>query len=300
MDHIEGAASDAAVEIWVALPHDRPGQKVHITNIEPAPVEIVEERDHGNRILHWRLAGLGHRPDPPGPRRLHGGALVGRAPGGTRTAWSPTTGNSDLYRRFTRSEFLIETDGDVAGLARRIAGRRERIPTARRASSSTGCWRTWSSCRGAPESAAPWARPAAGPATARSTACSSPPSAAPSASRRGTVGVEWLTGGHHVPRRVLAAAPYGWLPADPAAAQVLLPDAPVLSPDEVAAFMETRGLTAKDPAWLFGNLYPNRLEVVVGKQTWTAQLTRTARAGSSPSCGRAVRTPCRRPCTAPA
>jgi transglutaminase-like putative cysteine protease len=256
-----GAAPDARVEIWVALPVDRPGQRVRIIDIEPEPAVIVQDRDNGNRILSWQLDDLSggesflcHYEFELETSTVETGVDPDVA--------EPYDTESALYARFTRPEYMIETEGDIAVLARRIVG--DQSQPGRQAHLIF----EWMLANlefvpgGRGEiSALATARQRAGDCTQYSLLFSALCRSLGIPAR--TVTCEWLTAGRHVLAEFYLP-PYGWVPVDPSAAQMLLPGYNALDPTEVTTFLETRGIPVRDPGWLFGNLYPGRLIITVG------------------------------------
>jgi transglutaminase-like putative cysteine protease len=261
VDHVVGAAPDALVEIWVALPVDRPGQRVQIIDIEPTPAVIVEDRDNGNRILSWRLTDLGDSES----FLCHYDFALEASPveiGVDPDLVEPYATESTLYARFTRPEFMIETDGDVAALARRIVGDQTHPYQQARLIFDWMLTNLEFVPGGRGErSALATARGGAGDCTQYSLLFCGLCRSLGIPAR--TVTCEWLTVGRHVLAEFYLP-PYGWVPVDASAAQMFLPSYNVLDPAEVTAFLETRGIPGRDPAWLFGNLYPGRLIITVG------------------------------------
>jgi len=78
-----------------------------------------------------------------------------------------------------------------------------------------------------------------------------------------TVATAYDDGGAHVFAEFLLPG-YGWVPADPALGQMLMPDGAGFTPEEVADFMDHRQVPLGDPQFFLGNLYANRLAFVVG------------------------------------
>jgi len=79
-----------------------------------------------------------------------------------------------------------------------------------------------------------------------------------------TVVANWYQGAGHVWSE-LYLPPYGWVPVDTSGAQLVQNGLKgQIAEEKVLDFMKPRGIPTRDPSWLFGHLYPNRLEVFVG------------------------------------
>ena len=79
-----------------------------------------------------------------------------------------------------------------------------------------------------------------------------------------TVTCIWFTGSGHQWAEILLP-PYDWIPVDSSVAKMMIPGSKILDSEEaVIKFMESRGIPKKDPKYLFGNLYPNRVIVCIG------------------------------------
>jgi len=87
-----------------------------------------------------------------------------------------------------------------------------------------------------------------------------------------TIIANWYQGSGHAWAEIFLP-PYGWIPVDTSGAQLIHNGLKGQMPEEnVHKFMQTRGIPTRQPGWLFGHLYPNRLEVFVGENlTFTAR-----------------------------
>lgn len=260
VDHIDQQHEAAEMTVWMSMPVDRPGQDVTIGGIEPKPREEIDSSGGENHYLVWEVKAKGSES------LLMGfDFTVELSPIETAVdpeLIEPWDREGRIFRTYTLSEFGIETEGPVADLAAEIVG----------------------------DEVNPWRRarlifdwmianmvfvPGGEGENRAQTVC---------LTRRGdcgqysllfcalcrSVGIparpvtgEMLTGGmhrwaeFHIP-------PYGWIPADPAAAQALVPGATMLDENESRLFGEKLGIPDNDPGWLFGNIFRDCLVTFVG------------------------------------
>jgi len=261
VDNIQDTAEGTSGYIWIALPADRPEQKVQITKIDPKPIEIITDPDHGNKIVVWRVT-----PDSKTTfLNYHYEFTAELEPFlsdiNPQDVQTPDK-SSSLYRRFTQPEFGIEIDQDIQDLAAAIVGPESNpylqakliynwiVANLKFVPGSDG------------EFSASWVSGnRQGDCVHYSLLFTSLCRALGIPAR--TFACEWLSGGRHVLAEFFIH-PYGWLPADPSAAQLLQSGFTGLSEEEVAEFIKSRGIPHQDPSWLFGNLYQNRLITTVG------------------------------------
>ena len=261
VDNIKAIDPAAEGKIWMTLPLDRPAQRINITNITPEPLETIVDEDNGNHIIVWQVS----PPSDTSVLLYHFDftadlqAITTTIDPGIEITYDQS---STLYRRFTRAEIRIETDGAVGELADEIVGSEnhpyrqakliydwmvanlEFVPGGYgEKSARTICLNRRGDCTQYSLLFTALCRSQGIPA--RTLTCA------------------WLTGGKHVLAEFYLPT-LGWLPADPSVAQLLIPESATLTPDEVQEILKTRGIPAGDPDWLFGNLYRNRLLTTVG------------------------------------
>ena len=265
LDHITHAEPEAEALFWIALPATWHGQEVTITAVDPEPVAILEDAASGNRVIEWV-----YRPGdgvPPMNRFFHFDFTLVEKP----VAFDVDPERVEAYdrtaveyQRYTRAEPWIQTDAEVASVAREIVGE-ETNPWRRTTALFEWCVQSLEFVPGG-----------VGELDARSTLLG----------RRGdcgqysrlftafcrslgiparTVSCEWRSGGAHVFAEVLMPG-YGWVPADPSLAQTLLPDRGGFTEEEVEPFMKRRGVPLGDPSYLLGHLFRNRVITSVGNE----------------------------------
>jgi hypothetical protein len=261
IDHITSVADDAEVTLWLALPPDRPDQNIVMSTVEPAPSEILTDQATGLQVAYWQVKPQRDQQhmffhfdftvELITPRNEVDPAKV-----------EPYDTDSDLFRRFTVAEDWIETGGDVAQLAGEIVGD-ESNPYLR--AQLVYDWVT-ATIRFAPSglserSAAATIASGQGDCGQISLAFTALCRAAGVPCR--TIECTWFGGGRHRHAEFYLAG-YGWLPADPAAAQILKDDE-LLSPEETEVFLRERGIPLDaTPSWFFGNGFGDHLHVSVG------------------------------------
>ena len=250
----------AELTVWVALPVDRPGQRIRLGSFEPPVKEIVDGPDGENRFAVWEIE-VGGRDRELMLRydfEVEAEPLI--APAEPSADVAPL--DEGLRRRWTRSEYGIETGGEVAALAREIVGD-ESDPWLQARLVYDWMLENMTFVMGG-----------AGENSARTV----------SLTRRGDCGQyallfsalmrsldvparpvtgEWLDGGRHrwaefhLPGR-------GWLPADPSIGQFLRSGVDGYDASEAQALARTLDIPGGDPGWLLGNLYAHRLILHVG------------------------------------
>lgn len=261
IDHITQVDEDARVQLWLSLPGDRPGQDVRIRNIVPKPTGILVDAAHGNRVAYWdlapetvdetlfvhyefdaRLSTVGVDVDP--------------------AAVEPYDRDSELYRRYTAPGELIGTVGEIAAVARRIAGDDEN------AWIRAGRLFDWmvENLEFAPNGL--MERSALGTLQSRQGDCGQFSRLFAAMCRSlgipaRTVVTYWLAGGlHHLAEFYLP--PYGWVPVDISVAQVFQPGQSQFTPEEAARFAEEKGIPVEDPHWSFGHMPGTQIVLAVG------------------------------------
>ncbi|MBI2264519.1 MAG: hypothetical protein HYU64_05030 [Armatimonadetes bacterium] len=253
----------AEVLLWIALPINRPGQKVRITSMVPAPSEILKDPDGGNEVAFWRIK------DPPVGEGLvfrYDFEVVNRTVtfdvDPARVSRPPL--DSREYVRYTISEPWLEITPEIASLARRIVGKEENpylqgrlvfdwvvenitydYPDVK----ERGVKRAFAERRG---DCGEFSHIFIAMMRSLGVPCRS-------------VTCNWYQGAGHAWAEMFIP-PYGWIPVDTSGAQLVKNGLRgQLSGEQVRGFMTTRGIATRDPYFLFGNLYPHRLEVFIGE-----------------------------------
>ena len=246
--------------LWVAMPMNHIGQEAIIETIHPAPVEIIEDHISGNRVIFWRIAELNDVTE------LCFYADFKVNPSEVNTDVDPQKiksydKKSTEYLRYTRSEPGMEITQEIKEKAFDIA-KQESNPYLQ--AKKIFDWvignMTYQTtdddsqylkinykelkgdCGSFSRVFVALCRALGVPA--RSVIC------------------RWFTESGHVWAEVLIP-PYGWIPVDTSVAYFMVPGANKFD-ERSLAFMENIGIPRKDPYFLFGNLYPNRLIVSIG------------------------------------
>lgn len=263
IDHMISAEEGAEIVLWLAVPAEWHGQDFTLGPISPEPVAVLQDERSGNRVIEWV-----YRPDEgdlPMNRFFHFEFEVQEKP----VAFSVDPAKvqtydraSAEYRQYTEPETWIQTDGRVRDAARQIVGE------------ETNPWRQvealYDWCVGnltfIPGGTAD--RDALSTLESREGDCGQYGRLFVGLCRSlgipaRTVASEYLQGGAHVFAEVLMPG-YGWVPADPSLAQMLIPGGSRFSEAEVASFMAERGAPLDDPRWFLGHLFSERVIQVVG------------------------------------
>jgi transglutaminase-like putative cysteine protease len=258
-----------AVLLWVALPPDRPGQKVTIQAISPKPTEILT--DGVNRVAFWRIE------NPP-----NGGDLVFSYDFEVTNAEithtidpskvKKTPPDSKECLRWTSSEHWTEITPEIAAMAKEIVKEEKNpwlqarlvfawileniayeYPDIDHRGAKTSFANKKGDCGEYSHIFIAMMRSLGVPAR--------------------TVFCNWYQGSGHAWAEIFIP-PYGWIPVDPSVGHMMKDGLRGLVPDDgVVEFMTTRGLKTRDPMYLLGNLYPHRLEVFVGENvTFTSTI----------------------------
>lgn len=261
IDNIQSPSPDAVARVWIALPTERAGQEIRITTLDPQPVEIITDQENGNRIVFWEV-----HPEPDQHTIFFHYDFTAQL-ATVHNQVDPAdieaydTANR-LYRRFTQAEFNIEVDSEIRSLARIIIGGED---NPYRQAKLIYDWIV-ANCEFVPggygePNAKSICRSRQGDCTQYSLLFTALCRAIGIPAR--TLTCEWLTGGKHVLAEFFLQG-YGWVPVDPAIAQLLTPNFKALSSTEVRTFLRSQGIETNDPDWFFGNLYRQRLITTIG------------------------------------
>jgi len=253
----------ASVTLWAALPLERPGQHVSIGEIVPPPADIIEDPVAGNRVVLWVV----NNPLPGASLVFHYDFTVENTPVVFHIdpqKVQRAAADSPEARRFTVSEPWVEITPEIAKKAREIVGA-ETNPY--RQGRLVFDWVVENLTYDYPDVLSrgvvkcfPRLRGDCGEfshiyiAMMRSLGVPA----------RG-VAANWFQGGGHMWAEIFLP-PYGWVPVDTSVAQLVKNGSKGQeSPEQVKNFMVSRGFAGSDWAFLYGNLYPNRLEVFAGE-----------------------------------
>ena len=253
----------ASVRLWVALPLTRRGQNVEIGKIEPPPNEIIRDPIGGNVVVYWRKNDL-----PEGtPFTFYydfsvenQGITFDLDPAKARRVGT----DAPEYKQYTGHEPWLEKAPGLAERARAIVGAEpnplkqaklvfdwivENVTYDYPHVKDRGVKRSFARLKGdcGEFSHIFIAMMRALGVPARSIFC------------------VWYQGGGHAWAEIFVP-PYGWIPVDTSGAQLVRNGLKgQMTEPKVKEFMKTRGIPTRNPDYLFGNLYPNRLEVFVGE-----------------------------------
>lgn len=264
-DNIQYAKGDKppAIRLWVALPLNRPGQKITMGKIHPPPTEILHDPLSGNKVAYW------HMENPPQGRALaihfdfsvvNEEIVFHLDPAQVQ----PQSEDSALYKRYTIKEPWLQWTLELEQQAREIVGQEinplkqarlvydwvvENVtydyPHVKDRGVKKGFAKLKGDCGEFSHIFIAMMRYLKVPTR--------------------TVTCVWYQGGGHAWAEMFIQ-PFGWIPVDTSGAQLIKNGLKgQLTEEKVKGFMETRGVPTRDPGYLFGNLYPNRLEVFVGK-----------------------------------
>ncbi len=251
-----------AVLLWVALPQSRNGQTVTLGAFDPPPTEILDDPVGGNRVAFWRVAapprgGLVFRYDAEiANRPIH----VAIDPARVRRP-AP---DAPEVKRYTVSEPWLEASDAISAEARRIVGGEENpYLQARKVFDWIVANVTYDYPGIADRGVTRAFRERKGDCGEFSHIFETMMRSLGVPAR--SVVANWYQGSGHAWAEVFLT-PYGWVPVDTSGAQLVQSGLKgQLSDEKVRDFMATRGIPSRDPEWLFGNLYPNRVEVFVGE-----------------------------------
>jgi tetratricopeptide (TPR) repeat protein len=263
IDNIEVDDENPEILLWVALPMDHIGQTVKIEDIHPQPVDIIHDSINGNDIVLWKITDLYNKD------RIYCYYDFQVLPERVETTIDPENiipyqKEANDYKRYTQSEPWIEMTPAIKEKAIEIVGN-ETNPYFQARKIFTWVIENMSyeypdvEKRGAEKSF----KTLKGDCGEFSSVFVALCRAVGIPARNVTC--IWFQGGGHAWAEILLP-PYGWVPVDPSVAQALTPGGSQAFADDetVQRFMESRGIPIKDPYYVFGNLYPNRVIVYLG------------------------------------
>jgi hypothetical protein len=256
------------VRLWAALPIDRPGQEVDVREIVPEPAEIIKDPVGGNRVVYWKVT---ERPEDGRLVFSYDVTVKNRAivkDLDPSVARRPDPSSMEA-KHYTGSEPWLEITPEIRRKAAEIVGdEKNPISQARKVFDwiveemtydyphvkERGVKRAFSRLKGdCGEFSHVFI------AMMRSLGV---PARLVTAMWYGNGGHAWAE---------MFVPPYGWVPVDTSVAQLVKNGLKGQLTDEtVAKFIKSRGIPKRDAGWLFGNLYPNRMEVFVGENVEVA------------------------------
>jgi tetratricopeptide (TPR) repeat protein len=250
------------VLLWVALPMSHRGQSVKIEKIYPEPMELIHDSVNENEIVFWRETELGNK------ERIFFYCDFQVLPEKVETDIDPRKieacqKGSAEYKRYIESEPWIEITPEIRKKAAEIVDKETNqyfqakkifdwvvenmsyeYPDLKERGAKNSFIKLKGDCGEFSVVFTALCRAVGIPAR--------------------TVTCIWFTGSGHQWAEILLP-PYGWIPVDTSVAEMLTPGSKVLDSEEaVIRFMRSRGIPKKDPDYLFGNLYPNRVIVCIG------------------------------------
>ena len=248
--------------LWVALPMSHRGQSVKIEKIYPEPMELIHDSVNGNEVVFWRETELENK------KRIFFYCDFRVLPEKVETEIDPRKivayqKESAEYKRYIKSEPWLEITPEIREKAVELVDKETNpyfqakkifdwvvenmnyeYPDVKERGAKNSFKKLKGDCGEFSVVFAALCRAVGIPAR--------------------TVTCIWFTGSGHQWAEILLP-PYGWIPVDPSVAEMMTPGSEALdSKEAVIKFMESRGIPKKDPDYLFGNLYPNRVIVCIG------------------------------------
>lgn len=256
---VEAVGEIGEATLFFSLPVNTRGQSVRNVRISPEPAHIIDDLPNGNRIVVWRTKGFSRdRSDVFWfDFELRSEEVNFTLDPDLVEPCDPT---SPEYRRYTISEGWLDINDELRAKSREILSgetnpcrQAKRIfdwvvrnmkyeyPDMQSRGASLSLKRLKGDCAEFSAVFISLCRCAGIPA--RPVTCN------------------WHKGGGHQWAEIYLR-PYGWVPVDPTIANVFMFD-----PEGGLArkLVDTAGLTRTDPDWFFGNLYPNRIIVLIGE-----------------------------------
>ncbi len=267
VDNVTEIGDGAQILIWATVPPAWHGQSVTLGAIVPKPMALIDDPETGNRIIEWRLDPTPFSREPgiePRNFLFHYDFEVTAFPlhvGDTEGVAADYDRQGDLYRRYTRRENWLQTDGDIKDMAREITAAVE-TPVAR--AHALFDW-IIDNLEFVPGGSGE--RDARSILAARAGDCEQFSLLFTAMSRAlgipaRTVTTVWPNETLHVFAEVML--PGGkWLPLDLSVGQLMRPDGGGMAPDLAKKYIQVLGLPCCDPGYMFGNLYDKRAVVAL-------------------------------------
>ncbi len=267
-DNISRVEPGARILVWVTVPPAWHGQTVRIKDIEPKPVARIADQVSGNTIIEWLL-----EPEPyvmaptQQPRHFFFHYDFEVTPQPVHVVVDGVDGrqydrDGELYRRYTRQETWLQTDGIILDRARSItAGLESPVDRARALFDWIIGNLEFVVGGSGPRDARSILEARAGDCEQFSLLFTAMCRSLGIPARTATN--VWPNGTSHVFAEVLL--PDGrWLPVELSVGQLMLPGAGGMSPESAGKFIADLGLPLGDPDYMFGNLYDRRVVITVG------------------------------------
>ncbi len=245
--------------LWIALPVTHRGQDVKIEKIHPKPLEIIHDSVNGNEIVFWRETELENK------KRILFYYDFRVLPRKVETKIDPQKitphqKESEEYKRYIKSEPWIEITPEIKEKALEIVGKEINPYLQAKKIFDWVIENMHYECpnigeRGAKNSFKKLKGDCGEFSVVFTALCRTVGIPAR------TVTCVWFTGSGHQWAEILLP-PYGWIPVDTSAAQMMMPG--VETEENIKEFMKSYGIPEGDFNYLFGNLYSNRLMVCIG------------------------------------
>ncbi len=255
----ESADSLGHLRLYFSLPMAHTGQKVLSLNIHPEPRVIVEDFPNGNRILVWEKNGF---KDSVSEAFYYDFELAYKEVNLKIELEKvlPVNTSSPEYLRYTISEGWLDIDENIRQKAAEItAGETNPYLKAKKIFDWVSGTMSYEypdvASRGASKSLLSLKGDCAEFSAVFVSLCRA--SGIPAR----PVTCNWIKGGGHQWAEVFLS-PYGWVPVDPTIANAFK-----LDPDceRTKKIVDVAGIETRDPEWFFGNLYPDRVMVMLGE-----------------------------------
>jgi hypothetical protein len=262
VENVTAETDDDEIRLWVAQPVNHWGQEVEMGEIYPEPYDVVEDDLSGNRIIFWRVTDFDEEDgllfyydfdyavyevnvdvDPAAVDRYDE--------------------ESEEYVRYTKSEYWIDVTDAITAKSEEIVGE-ETNPYVKARLIFDWVVDNMSyeypdlSLRGAANSFVRLKGDCGEYSVVFCALCRAQGIPAR------TVTCVWFDRAGHQWAEFYVP-PYGWIPADASAADLVEGNDPNFADEErIRNFMEKKGIPERNRGHLFGNLYPNRLIVSIG------------------------------------
>jgi hypothetical protein len=255
-------ADTSEILLWVALPVNHRGQKAVVKAIYPESGEIIKDEINGNEIVFWHIRNISSIKE----MIFYYDFEVTVDEVKTKVdpvKTEPYNKSSKEYIRYTRSEPWLEITPEIQAKAREIV---KEVTNPYYQAKNLFNWVVDSLTYAIPETEN---RGAVKTLKRMKGDCGEFAGIFVAMCR--SLGIparwiiaNWFTGEGHAWAEFLLP-PYGWLPVDPAAAQLVESGLKgQLGEEQIIKFMESRGVQTRERDYFFGNLYPKRLIVQKG------------------------------------
>ena len=268
VDNVTKVEEGASFLVWATLPPIWHGQVVSVTAIEPEPVAIFEDPTSGNKVVEWLWEPEAWEMLPEmQPRHFffHYDFVLEEKEVGYQ--WDPTKIepydlSSDLYQTYTQPATWIQTDGPVRDKVLEIVGS-EKNPGLQAKMIYDWVLENMTFVPGGEGQ-----RDAASSLAGQRGDCGQFSNLITAMCRSmgipaRNISTVWLDGGLHDLNEIYFPG-YGWFPVDASLGQMLMPYRGGMSYDEVAGFMDLRGIPLGDPDYVFGHIPQGKMVITKG------------------------------------